>query len=183
MAQNNRVKFTSNKGRAQYPWLNQPDTAFGGEPKYKTNLIVDDASALVEMINQVAESEFGKNWSKARLPYKTDEDTGETVFLTKSKYVPSFFDATGANLVGEQVPKIWGGSVLKVGGFIAPYEVSGSKGVTLQLTRVQVIDPVSSGEQGGDGFDAVEGGFVGQEILQEAFDAEDAPQTQSADRF
>ena len=73
--------------------------------------------------------------------------------------------------------------MLKVGGFIAPYEVCGSKGVTLQLTRVQVIEPVSSGEQGGDGFDAVEGGFVGQDILQEAFDAEDAPQTQSADRF
>jgi|TARA_B110000908_G_scaffold13389_1_gene15453 hypothetical protein len=183
MSQNNRVKFTSNKGRAQYPWLNQPDTAFGGEPKYKTNLIVDDASALVDTINQIAESEFGKNWKSARLPYKTDEDTGETVFVTKSKYVPVFFDATGANLVGEQVPKIWGGSVLRVGGFATPYSVSGSNGVSLQLTRVQIIEPVSSGEQSGDGFDAVEGGFVGQEILQEAFDAEDATETQSADRF
>ena len=61
MAQTNRVKFTSGKGRAQYPWLNQPDTAFGNEPKYKTNLIADNASALVKIIEKVAETEFGKD--------------------------------------------------------------------------------------------------------------------------
>ena len=184
MAKNNRVKFTSSKGRAQYPWLNEPDTAFGNEPKYKTNLIADDASALVKMIEDVAEKEFGKDWKKARMPYKSDEDTGETVFITKSKYVPNFFDASGQNLVGSQVPKIWGGSVIKVGGFIAAYSVSGSKGVTLQLTKVQVIDPVSSGESSGDGFDSVEGGFVAEDILQEAFDeSETTEEAQSADRF
>lgn len=184
MAQTNRVKFTSGKGRAQYPWLNQPDTAFGNEPKYKTNLIADDASALVKMIEKVAETEFGGDWKKARMPFKSDEDTGETVFITKSKYVPNFFDSTGQNLVGEQVPKIWGGSVIKVGGFIAPYSVSGSKGITLQLTKVQVIDPVSNGETNGDGFDSVEGGFVADDILQDTFDApETTEEAQSADRF
>ena len=45
MAQNSRVAFTTTVGRAQYPWLNTPDSAFGGEPKYKTNLVRKQASA------------------------------------------------------------------------------------------------------------------------------------------
>ena len=188
-----KVKFTSPQGRAQYPWLNEPDTAFGGEPKYKTNLIVQDAAGLVSQLEKIAEEQFGSEWSKARMPFKTDDETGETVFITKSKYVPHFFDSKGQNLVGTQVPKLWGGSVLKVGGYIAPYTVSGSPGITLQLTRVQVIDPVSSsgGGSNGEGFEAVsEGGFVGEDVItQETFDAteeedlETAQVAASADRF
>jgi hypothetical protein len=190
-----KVKFTTQQGRAQYPWLNEPDVAFGNEPKYKTNLIVQDASGLVSQIEKIAEEQFGSDWSKARLPFKTDEDTGETVFITKSKYVPHFFDSSGQNLVGAQVPTLWGGSVLKVGGYIAPYTVSGQSGISLQLTRVQVIDPVSSsngdGGSNGEGFEAVsEGGFIGEDVItQETFDAteEEDPETAqvaaSADRF
>ncbi len=186
MAQTAKTKFTSPAGRAQYPWLNEPDNAFGGEPKYKTNLIVEDSQKLMELINKIAEDNFGSKASKASMPYDTDEDTGETVFKVKSKYAPSFFDAQGKNLVGKQVPKIWGGSTIRVGGIIAPWTVSGSSGVSLQLTRVQVIDLVTS-ESGGEGFDAVEGSFVGDDIMQEAFDAPIPEQVQqtatAADRF
>mgnify|MGYP000853050049 CR=1 FL=1 len=177
-----RVKFNSSQGRAQYPWLNEPDTAFGGEPKYKTNLIADDASALKAKIEEVAEAEFGKDWGKARMPFKMDDETGETVFVTKSKYSPFFYDSSGQDLVGGQIPKLWAGSVIKIGGYIVPYNVNGSKGVSLQLTKVQVINPVSSGENKGEGFEAVEGGYVADDIMQEAFD-EDLPQAATADRF
>ena len=184
MAQSNKIRFTSPAGRAQYPWLNQPDNAFGGEPKYKTNLIVGDSEELSALINKVAEENFGNKASKASLPYDTDEDSGEIVFKVKSKYAPSFFDAQGQNLVGKQVPAIWAGSTIKVKGIIAPWTVSGTSGVSLQLQSVQVIDLVSS-TSGGEGFEAVEGSFVGDDIMQEAFDAPipEAETTTSADRF
>ena len=74
-------------------------------------------------------------------------------------------------MVGEQIPKLWGGSTLKVGGYITTYSVSGSNGVSLQLVKVQVINPVG-GSGGGDedGFDTFDGGFVATEIIKEAFD-------------
>lgn len=186
MAQTAKTKFTSPAGRAQYPWLNEPDNAFGGEPKYKTNLIVEDSQELKALIDKIAEDNFGNKASKASMPYDTDEDTGETVFKVKSKYAPTFFDAQGQNLVGKQVPNIWGGSTIRVGGIIAPWSVSGKSGISLQLTRVQVIDLVTS-TSAGEGFDAVEGSFVGDDIMQEAFDAPISEQVQqkttAADRF
>ena len=70
-----KVKFTTPVGRAQYPWLNTPDSAFGGEPKYKTNLIVENADDLMQLLEEMGRDEFGKK--KFRLPIDTDEDTGE----------------------------------------------------------------------------------------------------------
>lgn len=180
-----RVKFTSPKGRAQYPWLKEPDTAFGGEPKYKTNLICEDAGALVAQIEKLAQDSFGPKAAKAKLPFSHDEETGETVFKAKSKYAPVFFDAQGQNLTGKQIPNVWAGSTIRIGGNIAPWSVSGQNGISIQLTRVQVIDLVN-GQESGDGFDAVEGSFVGEDILQDAFDAEEVPAEQvatSGDRF
>lgn len=74
--------------------------------------------------------------------------------------------------------------MIRVGGFISPYSVSGSVGVSLQLTRVQVIEPVSSGGDG-DGFEAVEGGFIAAEVTEEQLNEEQvlATETESADRF
>lgn len=188
MAQFNRVKFISSAGRAQYPWLNKPDTAFGGEPKYKTNVIVEDGSELQKLCQELAESEFGPKASRSRMPFDLDEDTGEVVIKVKSKYAPTFFDASGQPLVGKQVPNIWAGSIIRVGGYAAPYSVSGSTGIMLQLTKVQIIEPAKgSGGDSADGFDAVEGGFVAQEeMTQDDFDNEEqvlAAETESADRF
>ena len=182
MAQVKRVPFNSGSGRAQYPWLNEPDTAFGNDPRYKTNLIADDASALIAKIEALAEEEFGKDWKKVRMPFVRDEDTGEVILKTKSKYAPLFYDSAGSDLVGQQVPKLWGGSVIKIGGYMVPYTVSGSKGISLQLTKVQVINPVSSGEKKDGGFEAVEGGYVADDIMQEAFD-NDEEETTTPDRF
>ena len=188
MTPNTKVKFTTNSGRAQYPWLNTPDTAFGNAPKYKTNLIMDwnEATDLVSKIQEFVADTFGKDADKAKLPYKTDDETGETVITVKSNYAPYFFDSQGQPLVDEQIPDIWGGSIIRIGGFIKPYRVSGNKGITLQLTKVQVIEPVSDGSS----FEAVEGGFVAQQILQkEALDnapeeAEEAmAEATAADRF
>jgi len=99
----------------------------------------------------------------------------------KSKYAPKIYDSTGQLMLGDQIPQLWGGSTLKVGGYITTYSVSGSKGVSLQLTKVQVINPVSGNSD--DGFDSVDGGYVAEEITEEAFEDEEQVEVQKADRF
>jgi len=189
MAQNSRVAFTTTVGRAQYPWLNTPDSAFGGEPKYKTNLIMEDSTDLVNLIQDAARQEFGSKADRARMPFDLDEDTGECVVKVKSKYAPAFFDATGQEIFGAQIPQLFGGSVLRVGGWASPYSVSGTNGVSLQLTRVQIINPVSSSAGGGDGsgFGSVEGGFTAADVMEETTEGPtDEVQQEaatSADRF
>ncbi len=165
-----RVKFTSPVGTAVYPHLNMPDTQFNPEGVYKTALSMENCEDLIDACNNLAVSEFGKG-TKFKMPFTKDEETGQTVLKVKSKYAPKMYDSSGEVMVGEQIPKLWGGSTLKVGGYITTYSVSGSKGVSLQLVKVQVINPVG-GSGGGDedGFDTFDGGFVATEITKEAFD-------------
>lgn len=178
-----KVKFVSPKGRAKYPWLNKPDTQFSPEGVFKTSLILEDSKAFIKQLQDIAKEEFGPK-AKTKLPFDTDEETGETFIKVKSKYQPKFYDSTGQILTGSQVPNLWGGSVMKVGGFITTYQVSGQKGISLQLTKVQIIEPVTSGDD--SGFDSVEGGFVATE--EDSFD--DVPtekvaqgHEEEADRF
>jgi hypothetical protein len=180
-----RIKFVSPQGRAKYPWLTKPDTQFDSNGVYSCQLILDEPDDLVKQIQAVAKEEFAAK-DKCRLPFAKDEETGELVIKTKSKYQPKFYDATGQVLTGNQIPNLWGGSVLKIGGFITPYQVSGSKGITLQLSKVQIINPVSSSDGEDGGFDVVEGGFIADELTEEPFDATetvDQGSTEKADRF
>lgn len=177
-----RLKFTSPEGTAIYPHLNKPDTQFNPDGVYKTDLSIGNCEELLDTANNLAVDEFGPK-AKVKMPFRTDEETGDTVLRVKSKYAPKVFDSTGQILVGDQVPLMWGGSTLKVGGFMTTYNVSGTKGVSLQLTKVQVINPVSGGASS-DGFDLVEGGFVANEITQEEFDDHaEVHQTATADKF
>lgn len=179
-----RVKFTSPVGTAVYPHLNKPDTQFNPDGVYKTELSMENCEALVDACHNLAVEEFGAK-ANFRMPFKQCEETGQTILKVKSKYAPKIFDSSGQIMVGDQIPNLWGGSTLKVGGFITTYAVSGSKGVSLQLSKVQVINPVS-GNGDSDGFDAVDGGFVAEEITQEAFDddtQEETVQEAKADRF
>jgi hypothetical protein len=177
-----RVKFVSPQGVAVYPHLNKPDTQFNPDGVFKTELAIENCEALVDACNNLAVEEFGSK-AKFRMPFRYDEETGNTVLKVKSKYAPKIFDSQGQIMVGDQIPNLWGGSTLKVGGFITTYSVSGSKGVSLQLSKVQVINPVSGGSDE-EGFDSVDGGFVAQEIPEEAFDdgeSQEPPVVQEAE--
>ena len=175
-----RVKFVSPLGTAVYPHLNVPDTQFNPDGVYKTALSMDNCEELIDACNNLAVEEFGKG-TKFKMPFTQDEDTGNTVMKVKSKYAPKIFDSKGQIMVGDQIPKLWGGSTLKVGGYITTYSVSGSKGVSLQLVKVQVINPVGGGGGDDEGFDNFDGGFVAAEISKEAFaDAQEIPQVESA---
>lgn len=184
-----RIKFTTPSGTAVYPHLNTPDTQFNPEGVYKTSLSMENCDELISACERLGREEFGDK-AKFKTPFNRDEDTGQTVVKVKSKYAPMFFDSKGEIMAGDQVPQLWGGSTLKLGGTISAYSVSGSKGISLQLKKVQVITPISGSNDGDDsGFDAVDGGYIAKEILKEEFtvDEQDADEEtmvqESASRF
>lgn len=169
MAQQKRVTFSTPKGVAMYPWLNKPDCQFDSNGQFKVNLRMAkaDAKPLMDTIKQVAKDAFGDKAAKARMPYKTDEETGDIIFVTKSKFAPKFADTTGAMISANNVPQIYGGSVLKASGNLYPYTAGGSTGVSLQLAGVQIVE-LSEGNNGGLNFEAEEGNFVAAEQTQDA---------------
>lgn len=151
--------FTTPKGVAQYPWLNTADFAYDSNGQFKCNLRmqVADAKELMDQIKAVANDEFGNKATNARMPFKIDEETGEVIFTTKSRFQPKFADSTGALIVEGKYPQIYGGSVLKLAGNLYPYNAAGGVGISMQLAGVQVVSlaPPKSIQ-----FGAEEGGFV-----------------------
>ena len=167
------TKFTSPVGRAKYPHLNKPDTAFDtANPKYKTELVVshDDAQPLINVIKEAATKEFGNK--SVRLPFNVDEETGDISFKVQSKYQPKFYDTAGEVIKPSALPNIGGGSQLRGGGILNLYTVSGSSGVGLMLDKVQVVDVVGFGGDE-EGFDAVEGSFTVSDVADERFTDDD----------
>lgn len=157
-----RTNFVTHKGRAVYPWLTQPDTKFHSEGQYKTGLRVpaDQAQEIIQAAQTLAREALGpQKAAKCRMPFDSDPDTGEIVFIAKSKYKPKFVDSQGNVIPDGQVPRMYGGSVLKLKGSMTPYDLGANFGVTMNLSAVQVIEPVT--ELGDDAsFEAVEDGFT-----------------------
>jgi hypothetical protein len=184
-----RIKFTTPAGTAVYPHLNKPDVQFNPDGVYKTSLAMDNCDDLIAACEELGREEFGDK-VKFKTPFNRDEESGQMVVKVKSKYAPMFFDSTGEIMQGDQIPQLWGGSTLKLGGTISAYSVSGSKGISLQLKKVQVITPISGSNDGDEsGFDAVDGGYIAKEILKEEFNSdeqdadEEAMVQESASRF
>ena len=177
MTEQKRKPFTTNKGTAQYPWLNKADTMFDTDGVFKTNLLVpsDQAKELVDQLKAIAKEEFGAKSESARMPFKIDEETGMMSIIAKSKFQPKFFDSKGQ--VVTNPPLLFGGSIIKIGGVISPYTVTGNNGISLRLTKVQIIEPVSQVQVGStaDGFEAEDDGYVAPD--EENFDDTIPPAT------
>lgn len=157
-----KVVFKTPAGIAQYPWLNQPDTQFDAAGQYKVNLRLskDEAKSLIETVKKAANDAFGDKAKSANLPIVNDEETGDVIIKTKSKYQPSICDSTGRTLAGNAIPKIFGGSEMIVAGTLFPYTAGGRHGISLQLGGVQLIRLAENSNAAGINFGAVEGGFV-----------------------
>ena len=159
-----KTKFTTPKGIAIYPWLqpDRPDTAFDPDGKYKVQLKMPEAEAkpLMDLIKQVKADNFAAK-DKVHLPFSADEETGEIIFKVQSKYKPKYVDSAGSPIPEDKVPLMFGGSELKAKGMLDPYSGT-SKGISMRLSAVQVINPVS-GDGGDASFDAVDGGYVAQQ--------------------
>ena len=194
MAQANT--FTTPKGIAQYPWLSKPDTKFSEEGEYKVNVILgkEEAQPMIDTINTIfaenvqAETKKakGKEVKTSNPPYadELDDDgnpTGNVILKFKSKaaYPPAIFDSKGT-LMKES--NIWGGSEIKVNGYVAPYFTSMvGAGVALRLRAVQVIQYVEGSQGAGRfGFEEEDGGFVQEtpETFEEVVATTEAPKVE-----
>lgn len=154
--------FKTPKGTAMYPWLNVADTQFNNEGIFKVNLRMspDEAKPIVDEIKEIAKEAFGNDAKTATLPIKKDEDTGDVILMTKSKFKPRFVDSQGEQIAEDAVPTIFGGSELKVGGQLYPYKAGGRHGVSLQLGAVQIISLADSSYGAGVTFEAEKDGYV-----------------------
>jgi len=159
-----KVNFRSAEGIARYPRLHKVDHL---DNKFKTQLIMSPEAAkpLMTMCLKAGEEAFG-NAEKLKMPWQIDEHTGDVVFIVKTLYEPKFVDAATTPIHFANAPKIYSGSKLKVVGTIGDYELSKvNRGINLNLNKVQILS-LSDGDfdDDGEGFDAVEGGYVASKV-------------------
>lgn len=198
----NKPKFVSPKGVAVFPKLNEPDTKFKAEGEYATKLAFDpndkQVIAFIKKLEQVqkemfqeflAEKPGNKKFSLAPVYTeeldKEGEETGRILVNFKMKASgtskrtgkqwtrsPAVFDSRGTRL--ENVPAIWGGSVLRVAAEAVPGPVPSSKlfYLSLRMNGVKVIELVTSGGQTADSL-----GFGDDE---DGYEADDAALTKPA---
>ena len=155
------IKFLSPVGRAKYPHLNKPDTAFDtNNPKYKTQLVIpqEKASPLIAKIKEAAVGKFGTA-KNIRMPYTVDEETGDVSFKVQSNFQPKLYDTKGQIITPSALPDIGGGSQLRAGCTLNLYTVSGSSGVSIMLDKIQLIEVVGFGGDD-EGFEETEGSYI-----------------------
>ena len=154
------IPFKTPKGRAKYPHLNKPDTAFDtNNPKYKTELLMTEKQAepLIKLMREAAADNFG-NKKNVKFAFSKDDETGEVSFKVQSKYQPKYYDSQGQVIPPAKLPRVSGGSELKAAGILNIYSVSGTNGVGLLLDRVQLCKVVEGFSGDGEGFEPDEDG-------------------------
>ena len=150
--------FTTAKGIGGLPAFEQA-VRFQHDGVYTTKLRVpaDDAKPLMDTVRALAQDEFGKAATSARMPGKSTRKPA-TSCCSKSRVSTRFMDSAGKLISENNVPDIFGGSVLKLAGSLYAYNAGGSKGISLQLGGVQIVtlaDPV-----GNFAFEAEEDGYI-----------------------
>ena len=174
-----KVRFTTPKGIAVFPWLDKPDTKFNPEGKYRVDLKLsaEDGEALnaklqpiFDKVVKAAEKNPKTKGKRLKINdyYKrvvddNGDETGEWLFSfkmtasgvrkdgTKWAMQPDLYDAAGQKLTSP----VWGGSIIKVGFEVTEYDKPIGVGISLRLNAVQVIKLVTSGQR-----DASMHGFV-----------------------
>jgi hypothetical protein len=166
MAKEKKLRFQTPIAETSFTHLTTPDFEYSDDGVYSVILMFDQRPQFFDEIETYAKETFGAS-KKVSLPFKkNDED--RWIFKTKSKYRPKFFDSRGKGIPDEDVQNIWAGSVVRVGGTYKAYD-NAIKGVTTYPGRVQII----SYAQSNSGFDAVDDGFVHEEVAQDTFDSDD----------
>lgn len=163
-----KIYFLTPPGIAQYPHIVEPDTegqyATG---KHTTKLIMTPAEAkpLIDLITKVAaDHKAGKD---CKVPYKDEmikdgdskKATGNIMFSLSSKFAPLIMDPKNKPIKVKKMSdefNIGAGSKLRIAGEVYSYD----KGISLQMSQVQVLDLVAGRASM---FDAQEGTFDGSE--------------------
>ena len=199
MANKQRQKVTSPEGVAMYPSLDKPDTKFDAAGKYNVKLRIPkgECEEFMSQIKAAFDANYveaceqnGNDVKKASLPFKEHEEegkkTGDIVFNfamkargtskdgTPWEQRPKIFGPAGELIPPAQIPKIGGGSRLKVSHHVDGwYTAIAGAGVSLRLRAVQVLELI---EYGGGGT-AEDFGF---ESKGEALNLPDVPKVNEA---
>lgn len=201
-----KLKVTTPKGTAVFPRLNSPDTKFDDNGVYKADLRIplEEAKPLMKIIDKEVKAHTGKAHPKQgrsddkRALYFFEEDddgdliTDQVVFKLRIKNVipnkgpnkgklwdrrPKIFDAKKNWIKPNNLPKIGGGSILKVNAEVYKYDMP-NKGVKLLPLGVQIIDLVEFGataesmgfDDEDEGFDATNSDYEGGDTFEETPD-------------
>jgi len=163
---NSKPKFQTDLGYVRYVYLNRKDTEFKEDGEYKVQINQDKkaAEALKTKVHEAIKDAGMDGNKKIQLPWQTGageditDEEGNLFFKCRSAYDPKFYNKDGNPIVPSKVPAIWAGSVLRIGGMINVYKNSGNAGASLLINKVQISTLVESAD---DGFDAVDGEFIG----------------------
>lgn len=181
------VKLTSPKGiLGSFPCLVKEDQKFGG---YKASIILEDneeTRTFVEKLEAIRDEHWDsipaakrKKLNKADV-YEDEvddagEETGRLVIGFKSKHPPAMFDAAKPKPNPLEGIDPWKGSIVKIAGAFAGYDMPSTKlvGTTKYMNAVQVIELVQGGRDAAAyGFDGEDGGFAAA-ATEAPFDADD----------
>lgn len=171
------LQYTSPAGVAKWCWLTKPNYKWDADGEFSVTLVLDkeDAAPFIETIEEQLDdlvsdlkNEGKKKVKEAPRPYQDEEDdegnpTGAIQFKFKSKAkakprIP-MYDSQGTPM--EDID-VWAGSKLKVSSWLNPYVAPIGAGISMRLRAVQVLDLVSGGANGieGFGFETEEEGYV-----------------------
>jgi len=168
------VKFATESFSASFPSIHQPDTTSKyPSGKYEVTGFLDEAEdsktleTLRKAIHTAADAQWpGVNVDALQHPLKTQQD-GTVKVRFKSKDRPATQDASGAALDSELV--IGRGDLIRVAGNAKAYDMGGSKGVTLYLNTVRLIDKRSMDDGTDDPFGGPDDGFSAQDAQEPEF--------------
>lgn len=164
-------------GKAQYPYLMEPDYMYKSEGLFQVKLIVskEEAQPDIDAINNVIDKEIekenqknpGKEIKRAPLPYEIMEDgnikfnfklRASGVNKTTNKTFTQSPRVVDHNL--DDLPEgtnVWSGSILRVNYEPIGYNVASTGiGATLRLKGAQIKKLVQGSLGGATGFDKVE---------------------------
>ena len=182
------VRVTSPKGvLGPFPCLTKEDSKFGG---FKCTLILEDNEETRAFITKLeaVRDEYWEDLSPAKQKklklhevYEDElddagEETGRLIISFKSKHAPALFDSQKPKPQPIKGVDPWKGSVVKIAGAFAGYDMPATKmaGLTKYMNAVQIIELVAGGTDAASyGFDGEDGGFAAPEDDSAAFDADD----------
>lgn len=184
MAKRVYYKWTSPTGIAVWPKLETPSTQFNPDGVYECGVKFSDPKVVEEVKKRIQQfrkeayelkcREEGKAKLRVADPPYTEEDDGSIVIKTKMRASgvkhdgtkwqsrPAIFDSRGSLI--KDIPRIGGGSVVKVAVEVVPYLGATGVGISLRLKGVQLITLVEYGPGSvsaeGMGFTADEEGYI-----------------------
>lgn len=185
MAKRVYYRWTTPVGVAVWPKLYSPNTQFDPDGFYECGVKFSDPKVVEEVKKRIRQfhkeayelkcREEGKSKLRAAKPPYKEEDDGSIVVKTKLRASgikdgkpwtarPAVFDSRGNLIKTEDMPKIGGGSVVKVAVDVVPYLGANGVGISMRLKGVQLITLVEYGagevSAEGMGFTSDEEGYI-----------------------